>query len=112
MGGIKREGIEKHLGQDKAVGIAQPRKVLKTCRMWKTQTIRSKICHENVSVYKRAQIVDRMLDFSLNVVARVNGFVLFSNIKKSCDICIHSVYSIRVKKINLSKSKMKNSHKA
>ena len=34
------------------------------------------ICHENTSPYKFAQIVERMVDFSLNVVARVSGFVL------------------------------------
>lgn len=68
------------------------------------------ICHENTSPHKFAQILEKMVDFSLNVVAR--SVVLFWNLKKPCDICIHSVYSIRGEKINLSKSKMKNRHKA
>lgn len=36
------------------------------------------ICHENTSPHKFAQILERMVDFSLNVAARASGFVLKS----------------------------------
>lgn len=71
----------------------------------------SKIDHENVSLYKLANMLEQMLDFSLSVVERVSGFFsLFLDSKEPVTSGVHSVYVIRSKEISLSKSKMKNTH--